>query len=242
MKKVWAEIERAAAEQDQRVLVADKGTRQLVRAIANPLKLGEMGETHLHLHEHWKIHFLQCHAREPGPISVGRLRNWLDEPRAMGLPTEAQNLVILTFAAQTNRSFRLRGGPAQPTLDGLSDELELVEQTLPDRDQWREAVRRMAVLFGERLPETLNAGHVARLEQSLAGKVSALKQAVESLASSLPGKLAAYVSEPSRAPRNTTVDSARALLRALSGASGTEAVRVSRAQHSRPRKPRSRRR
>ena len=150
IKKVWAEIERATAEPGERALVADKATRQLVRAIANPLRLGEMGETHLHLHEFWKSHFLQCHAREAGVITVGRLRQWLDEPQPRGLPAEAQNLVILTFAAQTNRAFRLRGGPAQPAIENLPDELELVEEALPDRGEWREAVRRMSALFGKR--------------------------------------------------------------------------------------------
>ena len=226
IKKVWAEIERAAAEQDQRVLITDRGTRQLVRAIANPLKLGEMGETHLHLHEHWKTHFLQCHAKAPGPITVSWLRNWLDEPRAMGLPTEAQNLVILTFAAQTNRSFRLRGGPAQPTIDSLADELELVEQALPDREQWKEALRRMSALFGKPLPETLNAGNLARLEEALGERVKALNASLESLGASLPRKLEAYVADPSQAPRRKTVASGMALLASLLGASGSEVVRV----------------
>jgi len=39
----------------------------------------------------------------------------------MGLPLELQNLIILTYAATTNRRFVLRGGPFEPGIDSLPD-------------------------------------------------------------------------------------------------------------------------
>lgn len=212
IKKVWAEVERAAEQADHRVVVTDRGTRELVRSVVNPLKLGTMGETHLHLGDHWTSHFHQCLAREPGPLTVGRLRRWIDEPKPMGLPAEAQNLLILSFAALTNRSLRLRGGPAAPTTDSLADEIELVEQRLPAPEHWAEAVRRMSVLFGAVLPQTLNANNVAKLESALAEKLGPLRQSLQSAEQALKPLLDAYGGDAATAPRSVTLRSARALV------------------------------
>ena len=100
----------------------------------------------------------------------------------MGLPAELANLVIMTFAAQTNRSFRYRGGPAQPTLDSLPGELELIEQALPSETVWAQANHRMSALFGEPPRSSLNASNVERLEESLRQKVAAVRPSIDSLA------------------------------------------------------------
>ena len=56
----------------------------------------------------------------------------MEQPDERGLPREIQNLLILVYADQTNRSFVRFGGNYTPTLDDLPNELELQEQTLPD--------------------------------------------------------------------------------------------------------------
>jgi hypothetical protein len=226
VKKVWVEVERAAEMPDSRVLVSDRATRQIVRSIVNPLRLGEMAETHLHLHEHWKNRLLQSYARDPGATTVGRLRRWIDEPQPMGLPVEVQNLVILTFAAQTNRSFRLHGGAVQPGVESLADDLELIEQALPDETVWTEARRRLAALFGLDVPESRNAAHVSQLEQSLAAKVRELWPSVDALTRRLSTKLVEYGVDAAEAPRLRTAQAARALLRAASGQMGVAAVQA----------------
>lgn len=224
LKKAWAEIEKAAAERDHRALVEDRATRQLVREIVQPLKIGELSSTHLHLHEYWRTHFVQCEAREPGPLTVQRLRGWVDQPRPMGLPTEATNLVIMAFAAQTNRSFRYRGGPANPTLEALPEELELVEQALPNEAVWQQANHRMSVLFGEPPRPSLNATNMERLEECLRSKVAAVRPAIESFANALPGVLAQYVSDSEKAARLQTARSARVLLNAVGDKTGVAAI------------------
>lgn len=169
LKKVEAEIGRALEEKDQRVFISDRAVRQLTRAVVNPLKLGTMGETHLVLETHWRKHFLQKQAEEgvEGAPTVAWLRKWLDEPKAMGLPIEVQNLIIHTFAAQTNRSFFLNGGPFPPTLENTPNELELREQALPEEAVWRLAVHRAGLFFGLTVAESLNAGNVARLKEQI---------------------------------------------------------------------------
>ena len=57
-------------------------------------------------------------------------------PDARGLPEEVQNLLILTFAWQTGRSFFLHGGPYEATVESISDEVELREQALPKHGEW----------------------------------------------------------------------------------------------------------
>ena len=66
-------------------------------------------------------------------------------------------------AASTNRRFTLRGGPIEPTIDSVSDELELREQALPNATDWDTALQRAASLFGLTLAQTLNAANVGRL-------------------------------------------------------------------------------
>ena len=60
-------------------------------------------------------------------------------PDARGLPEEVQNLLILTFAWQTGRSFFLHGGPYEATVESISDEVELREQALPKHSEWEQA-------------------------------------------------------------------------------------------------------
>ncbi|MGH8534228.1 MAG: hypothetical protein ACREV1_16310 [Gammaproteobacteria bacterium] len=218
LKKVRPEIERAIEAADGRVLVQDRAIRQLIRSVANPLRLGEMGETHFVLGHHWKTHFLQSHAREGGSISVAKLRAWIDAPQPMGLLPEVQNLIILTFAGQTNRSFVLNGGPYSPALESLPNDLELREQALPSKEDWDRAIARAAGLFGLTVPQTLNAANVAKLVDAILGKVKEERPAVESLAAHLPQRTVAYVTERIDTPRIQTVRSAQALLSALAHA------------------------
>ena len=164
IKKVWPEVQKAIEAPGQRGLVQDASTRKLVRAVVNPSQLGQMGETHLLIEPHWQARFAQSHARDGGGvITVGKLRQWIDTPAPMGLPLELQNLIILAYAASTNRRFTLRGGPVEPTIDSLSDDLELKEQTLPNAADWQTALQRASSLFGLTLAQTLNAANVGRL-------------------------------------------------------------------------------
>lgn len=92
------------------------------------MQLGKTGETHFVLGDHWRSHFLREQAKEGAAFTVANLRKWMDQPLAMGLPTEAQNLIILTFAGQTNRSFVRGNVPSMPSIDQMPEDLELREQ------------------------------------------------------------------------------------------------------------------
>ena len=174
LKRVLAEVERATATADGRIAV-DQPKRKELRQIANPLKLGEMHETHFLLGQYWKTHFLRKHAEQGGAMTVSKMRRWTDEPQAMGLPKEVQNLIILAFALQTNRSFFLHGGPMEPVIENTADELELREQKLPSQADWEKARSRADAIFGKTSSPLLNAANVAKLIGDVQTELTARK-------------------------------------------------------------------
>jgi hypothetical protein len=184
-----------------------------------------MGETHLLVQDHWRARFAQSHAREGGGVmTVAKLRQWIDMPSPMGLPLELQNLIILSFAAMTNRRFILRGGPVEPTIDSLSDELELREQALPDAAYWETAVKRAASLFGLTVSQTLNASNVGRLVDEVRREAGAKREAVGKLVATVRDRATRYGA--SMAGRVRTSESAQALLATLQAASDAELVQA----------------
>jgi hypothetical protein len=224
IRKVWPEVQKAIESPGQRGLVQDTSTRKLVRAVVNPCQLGQMGETHLLIEPHWQSRFAQIHARDGGgSITVAKLRRWIDTPAPMGLPIELQNLIILAYAASTNRRFTLRGGPVEPTIDSLSDELELKEQSLPTLADWQRALQRASSLFGLTLSQTLNAANVGRLVDEVRQAASSKREAVGRLVWQLRDRTNRYAGGITGA-RQQSAESAQALLATLVQAPEGEVV------------------
>ncbi|MBL9042573.1 MAG: hypothetical protein JNM83_13285 [Myxococcales bacterium] len=140
---------------------------------------------------------------------------------------ELQNLIIVVFAAQTNRAFFQHGGPVEGRLDQLHDELELREQDLPEEAEWVEARRRAESVFGlTGLSELRSAVNVAELAQKLRDKVQAAREE----ANLLVPRLAEYyqalgIVEPA-ASRLQTARTALALLESMTGGDAKEVVRA----------------
>jgi hypothetical protein len=187
LRKVQAEVERAAQTEDGRVLI-DKALRPLMQQIAVPLRLGNMGEDHFALTREWYDH---CSRQVQGPITVAKLRAAMDQPKPMGLPVQAQNLVILLYADQANRSFHLHGGPYPPKLEDMPDDLELREQALPSAADWEQAIHRASKVFGLAVSPLRNAGNVS----TLADKLGALARAELETCQVLADRLAALCSD-----------------------------------------------
>lgn len=224
IKKVWPEVQKAIEAPGQRGLVQDTATRKLVRAVVNPCQLGQMGETHLLIEPHWQSRFSQCHARDGGgAITVAKLRQWIDSPAPMGLPIELQNLIILAFAASTNRRFTMRGGPYEPTIDSLPDELELKEQALPNTADWETALLRASSLFGLTLGQTLNAANVGKLVDEVRQKATDKRESVARLVAQVRDRSARYAPGITGA-RQQSAESAQALLASLAQAAEVDVV------------------
>lgn len=218
LKKVELELARALEDKDHRVHVADRAVRQFTRAVVNPLRLGNMGETHLALENHWRTHFLQKMAVDGdsgAAVTVARMRKWIDEPSPMGLPLEVQNLIIHSFAAMTNRSFFLNSGPYPPTLENTPNELELREQALPEDEDWKAAIRRAGLFFGLTVAESLNAGNVARLKDQLHNEASSRLAPLQDYAKTLAEKWRSFGNKGQDSDRLKTAEGAAALLLAM---------------------------
>jgi hypothetical protein len=174
LRVVWEEVQRAV-ESGGRLDQVDSPRRRILRRIANPLELGIQHEQPFVLGETWKERLNQeiARARELGELeqlTVGDVRRLIDQPRPRGLTPDVSALVVLTYARQTGRTFRLLGGPAgEVGIERLSDELELVTAKLPGETNWEVAQDRAAALFG--LP-AINPARTSASVESFAAAVN----------------------------------------------------------------------
>ena len=224
LRLVEQEVQKAAIEPDQRILM-DRPVRDHMRAIAVPLQLGAAGQTHFQLSSHWADHFARMQARMggSGPMTVKQLREWMNEPQPMGLQEPVQNLVVLAFAAQADRTLLRRGAPAQVSLDRIEDDVELHEQPLPDEDIWTRARERAGALFGLVPSEVRKGATVAKLASELKTAATEQRPVLTALAQALQPRCTAF-DLPTSASRLVTLRSAQTLLGELGGASDPLAV------------------
>jgi hypothetical protein len=221
--------EAARTPPDCRVFVEDKALRQKLKNVCNPLDLGQMSETHFVLGNVWKNHFnkMLAASQQPHPTTAD-LRRWTDQPEERGLPREIQNLLILTYADQTNRSFVRYGTNYTPALDDLPNELELQEQTLPDLKDWNDAVSRVADIFGHAISRLLNASNLATLASKVSESVTEYKTDCDSLPDRLQLVLqhVGVEGDAAKADRVRTAKAVKALLTSCDGKEPTALVGV----------------
>ena len=219
LRDVLEEVQRAAQEPNQRLEIA-RAVRPLMSGIAGPLHLGTMGATHFVLDPHWASHFGRMLARTGGErMTVGQLRQWMDDPRPMGLPKDVQNLVVLAFAAQADRSFYLRGVSLRPALERIDDDTEVRSQPLPDEAIWNTACARARALFGLTPSLVRKAATVAALADELRSKAEAARAPAAGLLAELQSRMGEFGVDPDTASRTRTLRSAGALLASLTSAS-----------------------
>jgi len=175
LRKVFGEVQKAIQAPGGRLFIEQGELRRLMRQIAAPLGLGEMGEQHFVLGAGWVQHFDRKVAETGEARTVRRLRAWLDEPQPRGLPAELANLIILTYAEQQNLRFVRHGGPFTGTIDQLPDDLELREIDLPAPAVWVEARQRAAHIFGLSVLELRTASNVSDAAKSLKEQASAAR-------------------------------------------------------------------
>jgi hypothetical protein len=164
--------------------------------------------------------------RAVSALTVRQLRAWIDQPEAMGLRKDIQNLVILSFALQNNLTFYLHGGPVEPSLDNLDDALELREQALPSEDLWQEAIRRTAAILGIVPSPLLTAANVAKFAADVKAEADRHLVAADRLCAMLRQRLQQLGIDARDAPRLQTAQAALALVRGIAGASKDDVASV----------------
>ncbi len=227
LKKVYELVEPATREADGRAPI-ERTQRLLLKQVANPLLLGEMGAdaTHFVLGQHWKTHFLRKAAETGGAMAVKMLREWIDDPRPMGLPYEAQNLVILLFAAQTDRSFYLHGSAVEVSLSNLTDNHELRTTTLPLPEVWDVAVPRAASILGVAVSRLLSAPNVGKLNTGVKQRALEARASCQRYGVRLRARLGQQGLDGEKADRLRTAVTTGALVERLSSAETGSAVSV----------------
>jgi hypothetical protein len=193
--------------------------RPLLQAIAVPLLLGEVHENVFLLSEHWKNHLNPRVIECGGTPNVGQLRHWMNLPRAMGLPKPVENLLILVFAEQTNRTFYLHGAPADATLTNMPDLLELRTWVGPPEVQWKLALQLAGSIFGAKQNSPLlNASNVANLAAEVKQLAEQFQAPSQSLCKCLRERLPKFDIKPAAAPRMKTATAVLNLVSRLSAA------------------------
>lgn len=223
LRKVLDELRRAAKAPQGRIEV-ERPLRPLLAHVAEPLQLGTMHEAHFVLDRRWVQELNRRRDRDGGPLSVGKLRAWLDEPEPRGLPEEVANLVILTYAEVENYAFRLHGGPATPALDRLSDELELRQVELPSPEQWQRARERAEKVLGVVPEQFLSAGNVAAFADQVRGVIERHRGDCERLCRRLREVLSRAGLAADQTPRVRTADAVLALIERVRQANGPAIV------------------
>ncbi len=223
IKKVFAEIEKACNTTDGRILV-EKSLRKDIRLIANPLKIGSMEETHFILDHTWKNHFLKKHASTNELLTVGLMRQWIDQPRPMGLPRILENLIIMTFASQTNRVFFDNDLSIEPNIEDLKKQYELKEMDLPSEGDWKKAIERAGFILGITQSGLLNAGNVAKFSDNVRNELSEYQEICNDLHKTLEKLWSTRKDLNKSAKRLTTAATAKSFIADILKADGIRLV------------------
>ncbi|WP_306316462.1 MULTISPECIES: DUF6079 family protein [unclassified Streptomyces] len=155
-RTVLGYVSGAAGTRESKAEVA-RGDQALMRTVAQPLKLGTMGESYFTLGDYWRDHFNRLAKNDPtADIGYASLTTWMDEPQRMGLPTHLQQLVAAAYGEMEDRVWVIGGAPVADLKPGeIKDGWALRRQPLPSETDWETARERYAKIFGEKAPVQL---------------------------------------------------------------------------------------
>ncbi|MEO3766756.1 DUF6079 family protein [Streptomyces sp. B5E4] len=153
-RTVLGYVSEAARAKEGKAEVVPRGDRELMETVAQPLKLGTMGESYFTLGTYWREHFNRLAKNDPdADIGYGLLTAWMDEPQRMGLPTHVQQLVAAAYGEMEDRVWVIGGAPvADLKLGEIKDGWALRRQPLPSEPDWETARARYEKIFGKKAP------------------------------------------------------------------------------------------
>jgi hypothetical protein len=217
LKLAFDKIREALASQELRILI-DRDTRKELRPVLEPLELAHVGDQWLLVEREWMDHFDRCEAQHQGAVTVRDLRRWIDQPKAEGLPTQLQNLIIQTYVLQSNRLLVLQGMTLEPPLSQIRDETVVEKQELPAQEVWAAVVERAGKVFGVTASPLASAQNMARLAQDTKNVASECRDAADNYGKKLRAILGQVELLEPRPDRLTTADSVDAVLNAVESA------------------------
>ena len=218
---------RGAAETPNGRQEVEINDRAYVRQITGPLKLGATNETAYVQSEEWKNHFVRHAAAASGPLTVEALRRAIDIPKPKGLPPLLQDLLILAFAAQTNRTLYRYQAALPGDLGDLKGDDVLREEVLPSAETWAKAKMMAEKVFGlANLPAMPTAAGVTVFSGGVRAWVEEKKVManLRALQSALVPVLANFGIEPENSTRSITARETISWLSKLDRSEGTELI------------------
>ena len=226
VRRVLEVVKEAVAHAEQRVEVR-RQAREEVRNVVIPLALGDMGETHFKLGRRWLDELDRKRAqRSADSLTVGDLRLWIEEPERRGLPSDLQNLVIVTYALLKGYRFTLHGTPQAETIEKLDDRCALREQALPGADAYERARGMAHEVLGISASAVLSPSSVSEMAQTVRDTAGEHRGRVEELSTALRIRLGSRGLVADGGDRMRTVAAAQTLLSDLAGTDDEETVAV----------------
>lgn len=178
------DLARRAMADGSRIEAVDRPTAQRVRRVIDGFGVGRLSEQTYVLQTQyfrWHDHFIK--ATVGGDTTVAALRAAVVE---YGLTTDVQDLLVLAWAAMTDRVIRWRGTQIpDPAIGGLQPDMTLHEPVLPGEGEWRAAVDRAKALFGVQDEFHLSSAAMERVTSAVRRHARDLRPSVEALVSSL---------------------------------------------------------
>ena len=169
-------LREAQSTADGRIAL-DRGERETVRRIVEPLGIARTSETHLLFGpEHfsaWRTRLTQELSRsaiaEDTEVPIGLLRSAIAPPGSKrGLTDDVVDLVAGAWAAQTKRSWFLHSTPVdEPAIGEFRRDLTLRIEPLPQEQLWRNACRRWKTLTAQGINDFLTAPNVSAFAQQV---------------------------------------------------------------------------
>lgn len=191
------QVTAALAQPNGRLENVEPTMRRILTKVAGPLDVGTMYQAHFVADlGRWRD-LIDRRRAEAGvsTITVGQVRRWLDgadtPTERRGLTQEVADLLILLYAAATDRALVSAGQPVgKPEIGRLRDDWELRAQELPSEAVWQEALQRANHMGIVATSSLLSATAVADFGQRVHGQLVADRvQAVRDL---VPRLEAAY--------------------------------------------------
>lgn len=227
LKRIADYVTDAMNDPRQRTERVESAHRDIMSGLAQPLELGTANGNVFHFTRTWVEHFQRCMAQDGNQQpTVSDLRDWCDRPQPRGLSREVADLVIWTFARQSDRRFFSHNAPEDPAFDQLDSAMDLREQALPEESVWTAAQERAAKLFGYPTDRQRNSATVGKLTAAIRTWEREKCSVAADLATVLTSMASTIGQIESDAPRLKTAQAACDLLNAVHRAPDEQAVAV----------------
>ncbi|HST50353.1 phage resistance protein [Jatrophihabitans sp.] len=212
-------LEQAHQDPSGRVPV-EPGKRDVVRRVVDPLKIANMGQTHLSFDAarfwwagRFSIAMGVAGLAADEPVTVDQLRGWITaEQPAWGLRPEIADLVIRAWAVLQDRAWYRHGTNLPAPVPGtpqFAGDIELRPEPLPATADWTAAVTRAGAVFGWTGNSNLTASAVGELFESVSKTASELAAAASDLETQLTSAAASLAVPPGSGARFATAAAAK---------------------------------